>query len=247
MLIYDIVYGSDAKLDLIHAKEHEIHDHGTGHKPSEIKNISSADVLISARMKIYQQFNIKSKIDPLSIVDLIYDKNTSQKDLHFWLSPKNALKFAEHVMKTLVNLDTKNVAIYKKNYKKLKESIIRKIKILRFDIKTKIPKNQNYIVLHDSYKYFEDFFYINGLIGSFYDSNHNTANIKQINSYTNYIKNGKVKCIICDNLHNKIAERFKDQVKIVHIDPIGESIKVRRNSYNAFLHHVYTGYKKCLE
>ena len=116
---------------------------------NKIESYGSSSGRVKGQMKIYQQFNIKSKIDPLSIVDLIYDKNTSQKDLHFWLSPKNALKFAEHVMKTLVNLDTKNVAIYKKNYKKLKTARYWQIHACKKDawhnariIKTRNLRNQ---------------------------------------------------------------------------------------------------------
>lgn len=144
-------------------------------KPSDIKKIAKADVLVinGAGLETFLEDIIETAANPdLVIVDtsksieLLDDPEHNETleagdfadehglgDPHIWLSPKNAMKQVEAIRDALVKADPKNSATYRKNAGKY----IARLGALDAEIAGKLEKaeKKKYIVFHDAYTYFE--------------------------------------------------------------------------------------------
>jgi len=85
--------------------------------------------------------------------DHAHDHNTDY-DPHVWTSPKNVIKIAELIKKSLIKIDNKNMAAYDASAKSFKETLIELDEIVR--LKTRNLERKTLIVSHPSWSYFAD-------------------------------------------------------------------------------------------
>ena len=94
-----------------------------------------------------------ASISNLNGHDHAHDHNTDY-DPHVWTSPKNVIKIAELIKKSLIKIDNKNSAAYEASANSFKENLIELDKIVR--LKTRRLKSKTLIVSHPSWSYFAD-------------------------------------------------------------------------------------------
>jgi len=141
-------------------------------KPSDIKKIAKADVLVvnGAGLEAFLDDIIEAAANPgLIVVDTSesvelleaeeHDGHAGETDAdhegdpHIWLSPKNAVKQVEAIRDALAKADPKNSATYKENA----DEYITRLEALSTEIAGKLEKaeKKKYIVFHNAYTYFE--------------------------------------------------------------------------------------------
>lgn len=148
-------------------------------KPSQMKDISNADIYFSIGVEFehtwLNKFTHQNKnmlvsdmaknITKISIVDHHHghdhdkkehhedEHEEESKDPHIWLSPTNVKIIAKNIFNTLSKIDDKNTAYYKQNLnnflKEINKTDIRIKKILQ-----NTPKHTKFMVFHPSWGYF---------------------------------------------------------------------------------------------
>lgn len=168
-------------------------------------------------------------------------------DSHIWLSVKNAKSIADAVCAKMVVLDEENKEKYISNthnfHKKLDRFLEEnKIYINKF-------QNMKYIVMHDSYQYFEDNFNIDAPSGCLIDSAHSFVGTKTFMSYINGIKNKQYSCIIADNMLSESTEIFRTFGKdfiIEYVDIVGTNNMTQDgDGYLLILNNILQAFIKC--
>jgi zinc/manganese transport system substrate-binding protein len=133
-------------------------------RPSDIRKISQADVLIKNGVGLETFLNgiTDAAANPhLMVVDTsrsikILDGDADEKasgDPHIWLSPKNAVKQVVTIRDALAKADPDNAGTYQRNT----AFYIKKLERLDADITRSLAatKKKKYIVFHNAYRYFE--------------------------------------------------------------------------------------------
>ena len=185
-------------------------------KPSQMKDISKADIYISIGVEFEKAWlpkfinqNRKMKIidaaagiEKLEIMSAHHHDGGSEQehhhgglDPHIWTSPKNVKTIAKNMYVALIEIDNKNRDYYKDNYDKF----IAKIDALDTEIKnilSNTPKGSKFMVFHPAWGYFA-----------------RDYNLKQIAIEAGG-KNPKVKQLI-----NLIKEAKEERVKAVFTAP----------------------------
>ena len=171
----------------------------------------------------------------------------AEYDTHVWLSPAKALKIVTYIANKLEKVYPNNKIIYQQNSKKL----INKLRVLNAELtKTLNPlKNKSFLVLHDSYQYFEDEF---GLKSN--GSHSLTFNIgpvrKKISAVKKLFLEQGIKCIFSepqfpDRLPRMLVEGTN--TRIVQADPLGAHIDSGPNAYTNLLQKLSVAFTKCLQ
>jgi len=130
-------------------------------KPSQMKNISKADIYFSIGVEFEKVWLNKFKnqnkdmiiSDCSSSIKKEYIKEHNHLDPHIWTSPNNVKIIVKNILDKLIFLDPKNKDFYTKNYKEY----IRKIDILNQNIEnilSNLPKNSKFMVFHPAWGYF---------------------------------------------------------------------------------------------
>ncbi len=239
---------------------HQLSEHNYQLKPSDIKNIKNADlvfyisddlesfipkmILMSGRKK--PQFWQLIKIPGLKI--LPQKNDTNKNDIHIWLNPDNAIKIAEFITLKISEIDPSNAKKYQLNL----EKFILEIKNTNNKIKTQIAaiKNHNFMVYHDGYRYFEDYFDIKEVkaITAYEDQELTIKDLKQINQL---IKEKNVKCIFGEPGEEKntgLNLANNTNIKFMILDLIGnqENYGLNKNGYDYILSNIADNMHNCL-
>lgn len=144
-------------------------------KPSQMREIENAQVYFSIGVEFEEVWLEKFKNQNKSLlfvdvskniekIEIAHHSHTHEKhhdtnqedeshDPHVWTSPKNIKIIAHEMLQTLIKLDSKNQAIYEKNY----QAFIQKIDTLDLhvrDILKDVPKETKFMVFHPSWGYF---------------------------------------------------------------------------------------------
>jgi zinc transport system substrate-binding protein len=229
-------------------------------KPSDIKNIKDADLVfyISNHLENFipriasmsknkkQKFWQLIKIPGLKI--LPQKNDASQDDIHIWLNPENAIKIAEFITLKISEIDPSRADEYQFNLKRFTKEIT----TTSNKIHTQIAeiKDRNYMVYHDGYAYFEDYFAIKETrsITSYEDQE---LTIKDLKEISDLIKNKNVRCIFGEpgeekNTAQNIANNF--HVKFTILDLIGdrENYGLNKNGYDYILSDISANIHSCL-
>lgn len=232
-------------------------------KPSDLRKIRDTDLLIWIGPEI-ESFLIKpssilSKKNNLIISEIpevknliinSISKNNSQsiKNMHLWLSPKIANIIALSIYKKLSILIPEKKELFLKNLKIFEKelNILDKKIYSRF----KLIKTKKYIVLHDAFIYFEKYYGLNNPV-FFITSNPVIApGIKIIYKMQQEIIKNNVSCIFLEpqykyNFLDNILKQY--QIKKGMLDPLGNNIILKKNSYITFLLQLSDQYVKCLK
>ena len=171
----------------------------------------------------------------------------AEYDTHVWLSPANAVKIVTYIANELEKVYPDNKILYRQNSKKL----INKLNILNAELtKTLSPlTNERFIVLHDSYQYFEDEFGLTSA-GSLTLTPNIAPSVKKISTIKKLLIEQNVKCIFSEPQFPERLPRMMVEgtnVKIVKADPLGAYIDAGSNAYINLLQNLSVAFKKCLQ
>ena len=126
-------------------------------KPSQMKNISKADIYFSIDIEFEKAWlprfqnqnqkmkivNISNNIEKQAIVKYHHENEhhhkNEVKDPHIWTSPKNVKIIVKNIYDTLIKIDNKNQTYYKKNYDNFISLINQTDKTIK-DILKNVPK-----------------------------------------------------------------------------------------------------------
>ena len=207
----------------------------------------------------HSNVNISNSGDIGHIVDKIDDEYIKEvedgkiidmhgsTDAHIWLSIQNARNIADAICNKMIILDKENREKYSnntRNFHKKLDAFLEKNKGYMDKF-----KNMKYIVMHDSYQYFEDNFNISPPSGCIIDSSHNFVGTKTFMSYINGIRDKEYKCMISDDILSESAEIFKSFAKnfiVEYVDIIGaNSIKQDGDLYILILNNLLQAFINC--
>ena len=144
-------------------------------KASQMKAVSKADVYFSIEVEFEKVWldKFKNQNKKLLISDVVYNMNKTviqnhhheqeenckhlheaiELDPHIWVDPIHVKKIAQNIFSTLVNIDPKNSAFYKKNL----DNYIQELEMLNNEIKAilkNVPKESIFMVFHPAWGYF---------------------------------------------------------------------------------------------
>lgn len=168
-------------------------------------------------------------------------------DPHTWLNPENSIIIADMIKSSLIKLNPNKSKEYSNNYKKFKEKINLLITSINKQLST--IKDNKYMVYHDGYQYFEDFFGLNnaGVInynpGSPLGAKH-SIELQQI------IKQQNITCIFKEPQYNtKFIDNLQDKFVIKQgiLDPIGDDKDLGKNGYFILLQKLADNLSICLQ
>ena len=222
-------------------------------KPSDIAILNAADVVFyvdeSMEPFVRKLESTSKKLVRLSDeVDLLQKRGLSNKrkkyakDLHIWLSPDNAKKITQKVSATLSEVDPDNAHMYEKNALEA----LKKIDLLAEDICSVLEpvKGVPYIVAHDAYQYFDQFFGLN-FVASL-NSKHTTA--REVAFAKTAVKEHGVRCIFTDlSSERDDYTSLGTQIKTQLLDPVGRQISPsEEDGYCVLMRSLAKGFLDCL-
>ena len=208
---------------------HEPHSYEP--KPSQMKDISKADIYFSIGVEFeqvwlnkFQDINHKMLIIDLSKhinkISMV-EQHHKGLDPHIWTSLDNIQIIAKDILDTLILKDKQHKKEYEKNYKKF----IAKIKSTNQQIKQilkDIPTNSTFMVFHPSFGYFAKQYHLKQLPIQIEGKN---PKPRQIIKLIDLARVNHIKAIIVSPLFSsKIAKQISNElnikvVKISALDP----------------------------
>jgi zinc transport system substrate-binding protein len=209
------------------------------------------DNLENAFAKLIKNFAAEKKSFQLSQVvgvRLLARRDDPKKiDPHLWLNPQNAIKIAEFMAQKICAIDAPNCRKYQKN----SEKFIREIRATEKSIQDAFAsvKVSNYIIFHDGYQYFENYFGLTPLYVMSYDQ-HRDLTIQDLRRFDELAASGQVKCVFGDSLNEKnsaakLAQNYKIKFTILNSMKAEES--PNKTSYPALLRRIAEGMVNCLK
>ncbi len=238
-------------------------------KPSDMKKLEDADIIfyVSKNIENFLQKKLDDldktkKIIELSTIDglhLIQNNATNQAspdpeshneygdyDPHIWLNPQNAQNIAAYAEYILSELDPENKEKYAANASNFRKTLRKKTLYLSGQISR--FKQKPFIVHHDAYKYFEDYFSLNSL-AAITKSEEIQPSAKKIREINQIIADNNVKCIFAEPQFSKsIVESIAktNKINIGLLDPIGYDVEAGKEAYLKILHNMTKNLTKCL-
>lgn len=226
-------------------------------RPSDIKKIAQADVLVinGTGIETFLSGIVDSASNPrLKIVDtsksikILGSQNADEKtsgDPHIWLSPKNAIRQVETIRDALAKADPANAAVYRKDA----ETYVNKLKTLDSDITKELAqtKKQRYIVFHNAYRYFESEYGLKSaaVIEEFPGKEPSPRYLKGL---IDLIKNKDVRIVFVEpqfspKLVNSLRRDYKVYVGV--LDPIGDELS--KDGYEKNMRKNLESFKRAFE
>lgn len=233
------------------------HDHIL--KPSDASNLESSDVIfyvddnLETFVKIFAKNN-KELVQLSSAITLLPARPHSfsrkiihtpdEKDLHIWLSPKNAKSMILFISATLSNIDKKNAYRYNSNAVKTIKKIDQEVEKIMKELDN--FKNQKYIVTHDAYQYFEKYFGLNHPSAILSIEEDSYIGMKSLMKLKEVMKRENIKCIFSHSWEDSIKPKvLSNDAKMVVLDPIGSDIESGKNAYLAIIDSIAQNFKSC--
>ena len=231
-----------------------IHDYML--KPSDNRKLRDSDIIfyVDDHLETFvKKVKGKTLIRLSEVVELLpsrYDSNFSYKihktsnDLHIWLNPENAKKIVNHIRLVLCEVDPENAEKYNHNADSTLIQITEQAKIIKNMLNP--VKTKPYIVTHDAYQYFEQYFGLN-FMGSI-SSNHDTnISVKRLAYIKKIITQNKIKCIFSESPNEKIKNLFlQHKVRFQLLDPIGNTSTEKKDSYLNIMMNIADNFLQCL-
>ena len=152
-------------------------------------------------------------------------------DSHIWLSPDNARRLVHEIVRVLVEVDASNRALYTRNGEKTAARISKLAEILSTNLGPvrEIP----YIVFHDAYRYFEDYFELSAL-GAVTASPERAPSAKRVAALRDLITQNDIKCMFVAPQHSQSwvnALSDDHDVRVGVLDPLGAELEPGRHAY----------------
>ncbi|WCR58527.1 MAG: High-affinity zinc uptake system protein ZnuA [Wolbachia endosymbiont of Ctenocephalides felis wCfeJ] len=228
-------------------------------KPSDASSLELSDVIfyvddnLETFVKIFAKNN-KELIQLSKTVDLLPARPHSfsrqiihtqgEKDLHIWLSPKNARSMIFSISATLSNIDKENASRYNYNAKKAVERIDQEVEKIAKELND--FKSQKYIVTHDAYQYFERYFGLSHPSAILSIEEDAYIGMRSLMKLKKMMKEENIRCIISSSLEDSIKPKaLSNDAKMVILDPIGSDIEPGKDAYLALINSITQNFKSC--
>jgi zinc transport system substrate-binding protein len=173
-------------------------------------------------------------------------EHDSNKDMHFWLDPNNAIILTNAIIDSLIKIDPKHTPIYKKNGAQLKKHLKKLDRDITAELKT--VKTIPYIVFHDAYQYFEHRYGLTG-IGSITLNPEIPPSAKRLNTIRTTIEKSKAVCVFREpQFQPKLVDSIVEDlgVKTGELDPVGQAAQNNPTGYFTLLENLSHAMKQCL-
>ena len=164
-------------------------------------------------------------------------------DPHIWLDPINAKVILKEMTEHLVENDSKNASVYKKNL----ENALRDLDKLTMNVMTELNQSTSSIVFHDAYQYFEERFNIN-ILGAFTVNTDVMPGAEQLSEIREIIEHDNVTCVFSEPQFNPdiIKAVAKDMnIKTGVIDPLGATLNPGKDLYFDLISNMSKSFKGC--
>ncbi len=176
--------------------------------------------------------------------------HTSGIDPHLWLSPHNAQQMVRFISQKLQTHAPKDRAIYQRN----EAALLTKLQALDNELAQILQpvKHKPYIVLHNSYQYFQTHY---GLAQPVIITNYpeHGASAKQIIALNKHVKamaqQQQISCIFHEaEFDTQIGNALNQQqdIRIIPLPLIGYDIAAGAQHYFMLMHKVANDFKDCL-
>ena len=243
-------------------------------KPSDIKLINSADLVIwgGPELEGYLQKPLSNAtadkdlnlatLPGLKLLPLRTNTNWEEEhdhehnhdhhhhahgtnDAHFWLDPYNATVITTAIAKRLAEIDPAHAATYHKNAAEFATQLKQQQKIWQKNLAP--VKNKAFIVFHDAYQYFDDYFHLNG-VGSISLNPEIPPSAQRIQQIHDLLQKQQVSCIFSEpQFNNKIIATLTEGINIYHgeLDPLGQDIDIGPNGYFVLIDKLVNSFAAC--
>jgi len=247
----------------VHLINSEISAHDFALKPSDIRKLQSADLIVwlgpegtPALAKLLAQPEFATKaiaLNNLTGVVLLENrepgvlhghKHGHEIDPHTWLEPDNAVLWSKVIAERLQRLDPENAEKYVAN----QDTFAKQMSELKLKIKTKLSAEHPlpYVQLHDAFQYFETAFGLNPKgIGS--SGEHSGPSLGILNKLRSELAQYSASCIFVSNTQHGTAHILTEVsgAKTTELDPIGAAAD-QNYSYQSLLETVADDFATCL-
>ena len=167
-------------------------------------------------------------------------------DAHVWLNPDNAIVLAQAVTQRLSQLDPEHSGDYQANLAWFMADVSNAS--IHLGQELSLLKDFNYVVFHDAYGYFEDYFGMQH-VAALALSPERKPGAKKVLAIRQLIEDKQVDCVLSEpQFSPAIVEVLLEgsQVKTAVIDPLGVSVPLTANAYSQFLKQLTQQIKACL-
>ncbi|MGF1777876.1 zinc ABC transporter substrate-binding protein [Vibrio nomapromontoriensis] len=229
-------------------------------KPSDIKRIQSADLVIwfGQDLETFLAKPIsqtKSHLALSEIAGIALNKQQGKcgcghhhgsYDPHVWLGPDQASAIATAISKHLISLNPQFTVQYQEKLTIFLDNLHRATQ--QIEHKLNHTRNIGYYVFHDAYAYFETYFDLNNL-GHFTIHPERKTGAKKLIEIRTALNTHNVKCVFSEpqftpSIIHKVVQGTN--VKIGQLDPLGTHIDIGPGSYFQFLHSIADSLNDCL-
>ncbi len=164
-------------------------------------------------------------------------------DPHIWLDPINAKVILKEMTEHLIENDSKNASVYKKNL----ENALRDLDKLTMNVMTELNQSTASIVFHDAYQYFEERFNVN-ILGAFTVNTDVMPGAEQLAEIREIIEHDNVTCVFSEPQFNPdiIKAVAKDMnIKTGVVDPLGATLNPGKDLYFDLIKNMSASFKGC--
>ncbi len=205
--------------------------------PSDARSLAQADLIFLNGLDLNQtvlrlaQANLKKGAEIIQLGDqtiapsqYIYDfsfpKSGGSPNPHLWMSPIDALRYAELVKNALSQRDPANAAAYQHNYDAYQQRIIALDKAIRVSIDSIPPNNRKLLTYHDSFPYFAQRYGMT-VIGAIQPSNFAEPSAKEVAALIEQIKQEKVPAIFGSEVFpSPVLKQIGQETGAVYVDTL---------------------------
>ncbi len=233
-------------------------------KPSDIRKIQEADLVFRIDEHFETMLNtaFESLADDSKVVSLAenpmikllptsggHDHGSTEHDhvdMHIYTSPQNALIMAQEITDKLIKADVKNTAVYRGNLSAFEKTIHNEIDAIRSKLKP--VKEKPFIVFHNSWQYFIEYFGLNKPTVIELHEGVSTG-VKSSIAIRKEISSKGITCIFSEptisaKKINRMTENFA--MKIIEVDVLGQKNTRDGDSYIRWFRAMGEQVKRCL-
>lgn len=243
-------------------------EHGYALKPSDAKILSTADIIFIANpnMELFlsrpiENLGVKEHMIALSSapgIELLPIRegglfegdgdvhNSSGNDFHFWLDPENARKVVTYIADILAKKDPDHAANYRDNAAAYNKMLAELEQNIRQSIAS--VSDENFIVFHDAYQYFEHRFGLHA-VGSVAIDPERQPGAKRLSAIRNTIRNEHIVCVFAEpQFPNKLVDIVVENTsaRVGMLDPLGQSLTEGATLYPELIKNLRNNLVSCL-
>ena len=230
-------------------------------KPSAVKRIEKADLVIWTRMETnwHKVFSASdSSLELLSALGLEAEAEEGEEeehehnhdhseDPHIWLSFELTAQSASLISARLSERNPARAAVYEKKRAQFHHSLAATRRAI--EKKLKSSRHKKFYTMHDAYGYFTSEFGL-AAAGSISLSSDIPLSAKHLNQVLSAIETGQIVCVFAEPQMNpapilKLIRETPVQYGI--LDPLATDIEENEDGYLNFLQDLADSFKQCLE